>query len=110
MDNVKYPNIFVVTTLQIDSPASERYNMVRCRSVGWFPTLEMARETVELNYGDIYEDSYHSYVVIEETAWGLYQYGSEVWYRWNNTLLCDEGYVETEKPRCMKNTRGFGMG
>jgi hypothetical protein len=98
--------IFVVTTLQIDEPSSQEYNVARKRSVGWFPTFGSAKDAVLGNHCDIYEAGHYNYAVIEEIHWGFYgNLGSEeVWFLWN------EGYTETKRPQCLHSVAGFSLG
>ena len=88
--------IFTVTTIR--SPG-------KSRTVGWFPNLEMAKQSVLNNTGDIYEGCY-IYCVIVEVGPGIYPFPpkSETWYRWDK-----EEYGEIEKPiEHIRNNFGIG--
>jgi hypothetical protein len=90
--------IYLVTTVHIEYPVcrSHRFdpNIIRNRSVGWFPTLERAEEVVVSNEGDIYEAGHYNHCVIEEVVPGLYPHITrEEWFKW------EEGkYVITPRP------------
>lgn len=94
--------MFFVTTIQI------KEEEITCkRTVGYFKTLEEAKNVLEHNCCDIYE-YYYNYAVIEKVPAGLYKYDRfPIWYKWNKEK---DGYVETEIPECAKNQCGFSIG
>ncbi len=79
------------------------------RTVGWFKKLEVAKEEVENNSCDIYENGHYPFCVIEEIPEGIYSYGKEYWYQWIGTH--EKGaYQVVDKPDELKHVCGFGMG
>jgi hypothetical protein len=100
--------IFVVTTMTIKDPNSEKFFDNRSRPVGWFPTFESAEIEVLNNSCDINECDPNGYVVIEECHPGFYDVDQiETWYKWNDKL---EKYERCEKPKCFSSTCNFGLG
>ena len=78
-----------------------------CRTVGYYTSLRVAKEEVERNSMDIYEEGYYPFCVVEEVQPGIYfgiGYG-EHWYQW-----IDGGYKPIDKPEELKHTIGFSMG
>ena len=93
--------IFTVTTIQ-------RALVAPVRCVGFFHELENAHEWLRLNEGDINEDGYYPFAVIEEVKPGFYTFPREErWYQWNKDT---KRYVPCEKPERFKSTFGWGMG
>ncbi len=83
--------IFTVTTLHFHDPD---YG-ISPRTVGWYPTLVEAVETVRHNRGDIFETSY-TYAVVTELPAGLYPLPvQEIWYEWSDII---GGYRPCERP------------
>ena len=79
------------------------------RTVGYFLTLEDAREVVEKNRCDIHENCY-DYAVIEEVEPGLYSAdfcSNVIFYKWDNE---NNQYVEVNRPSEWKDLCGFTMG
>ena len=75
-------SIFTVTTL---TPLGKKHCS---RAVGWYPTLEEAKETVINNSCDIQELLY-TYAVIEEVGPHLYpDIKTEVWFEWKDGKFC----------------------
>ena len=61
--------IYLVATFRkIDA----KYGVEGSRTVGWFPTKKDAMKCVLENWGDIYEDGWYPYAVIEDVQPGLY--------------------------------------
>ena len=77
------------------------------RTVGYYPTLEEAREAVETNCCDIYEAGYYPYAMIEDVRPGLYgSAGSNpIFFEWK-----DGGYKEVKEPEEFAHLTGFTMG
>lgn len=94
-------SIFTVTTLRGALAAHHR-------CVGFFYTLEEAKEAVENNDLDIAEEGYYIFCVIEEKQVGVYNFDNvnEWWYRWHG----DKMYHSCEKPESFKRTVAFSMG
>lgn len=77
------------------------------RTVGWVGNLEIAKEIVVNNYGDIWEYSY-DYAVIEEVEEGLYPLCKDRWfYQYNEEL---KQYVPIQEPDWMKMYVNLGIG
>lgn len=94
-------SIFTVTTLRGALAAHHR-------CVGYYYTLEEAKEAVEENHYDIAEEGYYIFCVIEEKHVGVYNFDNlnEWWYRWWG----DKMYRPCEKPESFKRTICFSMG
>jgi hypothetical protein len=60
------PVAFFVTTLRVgkDHPHN--------RTVGWFPTLDLATQCMTENWGSLIEAGYYQYAVVEEVEAGVY--------------------------------------
>lgn len=101
--------IYTITTLKTiygyRNPV-HTYELGR-RCVGYFNDLIDAQICVEENYGDIYEEGYYPFCVIEAAEEGLYNIGGhgEWWYQW-----IDGRYKMIDKPEVLKTTCGFGIG
>lgn len=96
--------------LKRTSPTQRKYfTIVRERTWGWYPTLEEAKEAVERNYADLYEDGYYPQAVIEEICPGVLQ-GCETpkewWYEWKGTRQ-KGAYKSWQKPKDFNNIVGF---
>ena len=76
------------------------------RTVGYFETLEEAKRCVEENWGDIYEDGYYKYAVIEGAEPGLYPTCLDTkFYKWK-----DGSYKRIRRPKKLKNICNFTIG
>lgn len=71
----------------------------RSRTVGCFPDLESARQCASENWGDIYENGWYPWLVIEEMEWGLYPHsiGKRWFFKWQGDVETG-GYVEHNPP------------
>lgn len=99
--------IFTVTTMTAlpqKSPQDPRPD-VRC--IGWFSSIEDAREAVRKNLGDMWEGSYE-YAVIETVGEGLYQ--TDVDFELFRFDVPTMGYKPLEVPEHMKCICGYGIG
>ena len=94
--------IFTVTTLQ---PAL----FSKSRTVGYYKTLEEAQNAVEENHGDIAENSYYLYCVIESHNPGIYNYNElfSWWFKYNHKK---KKYIKCQKPENFRRTVSFAMG
>lgn len=73
------------------------------RVVGFFDDLETAKKAVEENWGDLYEDGYYKYAIIEEREAGLYSICLKpIFYKWENG-----GYKKIRRPKATKGFCGF---
>ena len=77
------------------------------RTVGYFETPEDARKCIEENWGDIYENGYYKYAVIEDAEPGLYSTAesSPIFFKWK-----DGGFKEIERPVELQHIFGFTIG
>ena len=74
------------------------------RVVGFFEDLETAKKAVEENWGDLYEDGYYKYAIIEEREDGLYSHcENPLFYKWEGTVK-DGRYKPIDRPEA---TKGF---
>lgn len=102
----KENSIFLITTIR---------RIEKTRTLGFFYTLEEAQNLVLHNYGDINENGYYLYCVIEELQPGIYNPAiNEYWYKWTklykkyDIMYCN--YLEIDKPKKFSNIVCFGMG
>lgn len=81
------------------------------RVAGYFLDLEEAKQCVEQNWGDLYEDGYYKYAVIEDVELGLYQSVNpkSIFYKWVGDIG-GAGYKKTRRPKYWKRTWGFTVG
>lgn len=94
--------IFTITTLKIESGL-----ISRSRTVGYTMTFSAAEKIVNKNSGDIYEDGYYNYAVIEAVEEGIYQYDENPkWFKWDKTKM---GFYECERPN-IPGMIGFSIG
>ena len=76
------------------------------RVIGYFRTLKKAQRIVEDNIGDINEDNYYPYAVIEEVEHGIYPVSTVAYYyHWNG-----EKYVPIDKPKELNHIVSVTMG
>lgn len=102
------PNIFILTVFYLIDPQKPA---THTRSWGWFPSFELAEDTVMTNDGDIYEDGYYNLAVIEEVSWGsLAMSEPRQWYRVEHKG--DANYVITkiDVPEVYERAIGFALG
>ena len=81
------------------------------RVVGWFPTKKDAVRCVTENWGDIYEDKYYPFAVIEDVMPGLYQTceSTPIFFKWEGSIK--EGrYKKMKKPAELNHFFGFTIG
>lgn len=112
-------SVFVLTVMWLDGefkPPSEP-NKRRCRTWGWFPTLDLAEEAVRGNHADMYEDGYYNVAVLEEFPWGALAIArAEHWYaavpHWatRSTSIDHYDVRKIDKPTALEQVVGFGMG
>lgn len=76
------------------------------RVVGFFFSFEEAEDVVLHNYGDLYEDGYYKYALIEGLEEGLYPFCADpVFYKWET-----DGYKKIERPAFTKKFAGLTIG
>lgn len=102
---------FVATFEDAETKANPLNHAPDKRIVGYFLDLETAKECVEQNWGDLYEDGYYKYAVIEDVEPGLYRSVSSkpIFYKWVGDIDTG-GYIRIRRPKCWKNTWGFTIG
>ena len=79
--------------------------MRRANCLGWFNSKEDATKAIDINDGDIYENGWYDYVMMEEFPIGIFPNAkSEVWFYWSADKweCCD-------RPEKI-NSVNFGMG
>ena len=82
---------------------SEFFDDIRC--VGYFSTVEDAKDVILNNYGDIRETNYQ-YALIESVHVGLYPHAERLfWYEWINGK-----YQEIPTPEHFKQMCNFSIG
>ena len=93
---------FIATIRNIDIEGA-----IGTRVVGYYEDLETARKCVEENWGDIYEDGYYKYAVIEDVEPGLYQSceSTPIFFEWK-----DDGFKEIDRPVELKGFFGLTIG
>lgn len=102
----KIPKIFFVTTIELKEMKKD-FPVTNCRTVGWFPTFNLADYATVNNFGDIHETGYQ-YAVIEEMEFGLYPYCKrDFWYKFDKE---QEEYVPINKPKEFRNIVNFSIG
>lgn len=79
--------MYFITSMDID-------NDTRC--VGYYSDLKKAIEIVENNTGDLNEEGYYPYIVIENIKEGIYQYDQNpMWFEYDKSL---NKYVKSKRP------------
>ena len=75
------------------------------RVVGFYPSLKAAKKCVEENWGDLYEDGYYKYAIIEGLQHGIYQTCSRpIFYKWDG-----DGYKRIHRPKITKGFSNFTL-
>ena len=100
--------IYLVATFRkIDA----KYGVEGSRTVGWFPTKKDAVRCITENWGDIYEDGWYPYAVIEDVQPGLYMSceSTPIFFKWEGTIK-EGGYKKIKKPAELNNIFGFTIG
>lgn len=101
-------SIFLVTTIRAFVEGGSR-------CIGFFHTLEEAQFIVDNNHGDINENNYYPYCVIEEVKPGIYRPAiKEYWYKWTKVYktadIVQTQYFPIEKPKKFSKIVCFGIG
>jgi len=101
--------IYTVTTIS-DVPTERKdvaENFAHKRIVGWYQTLQSAKDTILKNESDIRE-CYYNCALIEKLFQGSFPTVSkEWWFEWNDEL---KKYLEIPKPDILKGITNFGIG
>jgi len=89
---------------------NEEESVVATRNFGFFPTYDMANESVLDNDADIHEGSFN-WAVVEEVYWGTMALSvgeyAEQWYCWNDVY---KRFHQTTKPKWAKGIVGWSIG
>jgi hypothetical protein len=103
----KIPNVFFITTIELREMKKD-LPITHHRTVGWFPTFNLADYAVVNNCCDIYETG-NQFAVIEEIGFGLYACPPirEFWYKFDKE---QDKYVPIDKPKEFKNIVNFSIG
>jgi len=100
MQNCK--EIYTITTLRKDIREPNR-------CVGYYFDLDKAIQAVQENYGDICENEYYPYCVIESVKEGIYDLKrTEYWFKWDDDQECYQRL--NEKPDQFYMRVCFGIG
>ena len=104
--------IYTITSLYTAKPDVDGMKVklkdleMRSRLVGFYKTLEKAKQCVEEDWPHFDECGYYNYIVIEGLNEGCYPGlgDNETWYRhdWDNRK-----WVPCEKPNCFKSMVNF---
>lgn len=98
-------DIYTITTVKIIHTSAFD---TKSRCVGFFTKLKKAKEAVKYNYGNIYENGYYPFCVIERLREGLYNVTTDkYWYKWD---LKKSGYIKIKEPEYFKIYLGWGIG
>jgi len=106
--------IYTVTTIKFGykeltvgpNQGKKVYAILDHRVVGWFYDKADAIETIEGNYGDLYERSSWPYAVVEEVTEGQYPYCEKSWwYSWRGRK-----YRKSRKPKKYRHVVNFAIG
>ena len=81
------------------------------RTVGWFPTKKDAVRCVTENWGDIYEDGYYPYAIIEDVELGLYMTAEStpIFFKWKGDVKTGS-YKKMKRPKELDHFFGFTIG
>lgn len=100
--------MFLVRTLKIgEVPDGELFGIhdviLRDRAPGYFRKLDEAFECISKNRGDIFEDGYYNYAVIEKIGQGLYPQVQEIqWFFYDRQ---DRSILTVVRPRILGDDR-----
>jgi hypothetical protein len=96
---------FVATIRKVDG-----FEVSGTRIVGYFRTLQEAKDCVAKNSSNFYKDGCYPYVVIEGAEPGLYPATLDsIWYKWEGNFETG-GYKIVEKPSELKSIINFTIG
>lgn len=95
---------FVATIRDIDIEGTRG-----TRVVGYYTKLKDAKQCIEENWGDIYEDGYYKYAVIEDVQPGLYMSceSTPIFYQWDKK---EKKFKQIDRPSELKGYFGFTIG
>jgi len=100
--------MFLVRTLKINEvPDGELFHIddviPHDRAPGYFRKLDEAFECISKNRGDIFEDGYYNYAVIERIGPGLYPHIEEIqWFYYDRN---DRSILTVERPHMVGTER-----
>lgn len=101
----KMANIFTIVTFQknkkVLSTNDKLLNNRPSRIVGFMHDKKKAIEIIEDNVGDLYEEGYYPYALVEEVPEGIYGIARNLpfedrvtWFKWDKT---EKAYKQIEK-------------
>ena len=95
--------IYVVATFCSTKPTD-----MNRRRVGWFQKFKDAERVLSKNSGDVYEDGYYPFAMIEEVEEGVYPYNEHVWfYQWDKEK---KRYCPIDRPKELRVYANFTIG
>ena len=98
--------IYTISTIR----SFDEHGNISNRVVGFYRSRALAEKVIETNSGDIYEQGYYPYAMIEEVEEGLYPYcPNALWYKWEGDKESGK-YVPMDKPAILKHIVNFTMG
>ena len=108
MKPVKRPKpIYTVTVLM---PSHSTWEQNRHRCWGWYPTLAMTKDAIKNNYGDMHENHYYRYAIIERVHAGVCGGGiisKQWWFEWTGE---GDEVKRIDCPKEYEGICGWGLG
>ena len=102
--------IYFMTVLKF-TPLGE---ITRSRCMGFYFSLETAKDCIVQNGCDLFEDNYYDTGVVEGYVEGVYPHPNEEWWfkadYSNMRTKFDPTVTEIEKPEVFKHAVGFALG
>lgn len=106
-ENINLSSIYLITVFSKCEKVKGTLKIGSSRTVGFRHDLEIAKETVTTNMGDIWEYSY-DYAIIEEVEPALYPDCRNRWfYKFN---LETKQYEEINEPEAFAGCYSIGIG
>lgn len=87
-----------------------KYKFPNSRCIGIYTNVDLATEAVLNNYGDMYEEGWYPWVVIESKISDVVYAGSEdeqLWFEWDKDK---GGYRPILRPERFDQISGWGIG
>ena len=100
--------IYTITSLYTENPEDLKINLkdLRTRLVGFYKTLDRAKQCVEEDWPHFDECGYYNYIVIEGLNEGCYPgLGDNEW--WYKHDWVNRKWIRCEKPSCFKHMVNF---
>jgi len=100
----KPKNIYTITVMEDVDLFTNKVSSPS-RTMGWYPSLKRAKETLHNNTGNLHECLY-MFAVIEKTQEGVFPICDERWwYGWKKNA-----WVAIDEPKEVYNIVNFGIG